>query len=138
MLLPGRALALFLSAAVMLFASALVTPVTLEVLYMKLDVVPVPFMNWALGPLLLLAWLPTAAAVVVAVLLLPSLQLPGSMLLPDAACWDASNDGWEPAAGRQLRWSCGHSNCTVRHAACDSLAKLGSMLEPGNTLTSDV
>lgn len=87
-------------------ASALVTPVTLEVLDMKLDPVPVPLMNVARGPLLLLAWLPTAASVLAAVLLPPSLQLPGSMLPSGAASWAAcgncgSTDELPTQTGRQ-------------------------------------
>lgn len=92
MLLPGSVAALVLMAAAMRAASPLVTPVTLDVLYMKLDRGPLPFMNWALAPVA--PALPPAAAGVlgvaaaaallppnVLVLLPPSLQLPGSLLL---------------------------------------------------------
>jgi hypothetical protein len=80
---------------VMRCASAFVIPVTLDVLYMKLDRPPDPLTNVALGPLL--AWLlpaggAGAAAAVVVVLPPTSLQLPGSLLLslPLLGCCTAS------------------------------------------------
>lgn len=80
-------------------ASAFVTPVTLDVLYMKLDRGPEPLTNVALGPLL--AWLLAVVAargvgaVAAAAVVLPptSLQLPGSLLLslPLLVCCAACN-----------------------------------------------
>lgn len=96
MLLPGSAAALSCSVAEIRSASAFVTPVTLDVLYMKLERGPVPFMKLALLALLTLAVPAAAAGVAVVVgvpatgaavvLLLPpppplSLQLPGSLWL---------------------------------------------------------
>lgn len=99
MLLPGKAAALVLMAAVMRSASALVTPVTLDVLYMKLDRPPLLLTNVALWPVLPLLWLLAGVAgavgVAAAVVLRPplSLQLPGSLLVslllgPAACCAD--------------------------------------------------
>lgn len=96
MLVPGRAEALSRRAAVMRSVSAFVRPVTLDVLYIKLDLGPVPLTKVALGPLLLLLLppAPDAAGVVAGVLLLAvllpppfSLQLPGSLLLSVVTAW---------------------------------------------------
>jgi len=95
MLVPGRAEALSRKAAVMRSVSACVRPVTLDVLYIKLDLGPVPFTKVALVPVLLLLLPPAPVAagvfagVLLAVLLPPpfSLQLPGSLLLSVVAAW---------------------------------------------------
>jgi hypothetical protein len=64
-------------------ASAFVTLVTLEVLYMKLDLGPEPFTNCVLAAPLLLAWVVAGVVEVAAAVMLPpvSLQLPGNLLL---------------------------------------------------------
>ena len=118
MLLPGSSDARFLSAAVMRAASALVTPVTLDVLYMKLERDPLPLTNVARAAVA--PALPAAAAGVLGVVAAaaaalppevlvlpppPSLQLPGSLLLlAPACCADCGACGVTQDAAPWCQW----------------------------------